>query len=419
MGGERGRRGKQLHVLAPGGAGPARPSSPPEPRSAAAERSNWHDRVARRGRRARDRSAVALRRRGRVRHCRRPKRRGGSGACPAHPSVRDHPRHPSAGARRLGVPGQGEGGSRARGRAGDHRLDGRRADKGLALGAADYLVKPVPAGNCSRRLPGDSPCRPTGRCLRSTTIRWHSSFVGAVLEPVGYTVLTARSGEEGVALARSELPDVVLLDLVMPEVDGFTVVEQLKDDPVTRSIPIVILTSKTLTPEDEELLQRTDRPSRPEGRVRSIRTPRADPQVHDYADTLSGTTTARADPDRRGQRAEPRARPRPPSVQRIRDDRGPQRRGRRRARRRAPARSHSHGHPAPRRRRRRGSGRLRADVRTASIGVVALTAFAMTDDRQRLLDAGFDGYLEKPIDVRAFPGQVLALLQSTRREAIE
>ena len=47
--------------------------------------------------------------------------------------------------------------------------------------------------------------------------------------------------------------------------------------------------------------------------------------------------------------------------------------------------------------------RLRADSRTASIGVVALTAFAMTDDRHHLLAAGFDGYLEKPIDVRAFP----------------
>ena len=58
--------------------------------------------------------------------------------------------------------------------------------------------------------------------------------------------------------------------------------------------------------------------------------------------------------------------------------------------------------------------RLRADVRTASIGVIALTAFAMADDRQRLLRAGFDAYLEKPIDVRAFPGQVRALLQSTR-----
>jgi two-component system cell cycle response regulator DivK len=61
--------------------------------------------------------------------------------------------------------------------------------------------------------------------------------------------------------------------------------------------------------------------------------------------------------------------------------------------------------------------RLRADAETASIGVVAVTAFAMADDRQRLLRAGFDGYLEKPIDVRAFPGQVRALLQSIRVEA--
>ena len=65
----------------------------------------------------------------------------------------------------------------------------------------------------------------------------------------------------------------------------------------------------------------------------------------------------------------------------------------------------------------RALDRLRADARTDSIGVVALTAFAMADDRQRLLRAGFDGYLEKPIDVRAFPGQVHALLQSIRVQA--
>jgi two-component system cell cycle response regulator DivK len=53
---------------------------------------------------------------------------------------------------------------------------------------------------------------------------------------------------------------------------------------------------------------------------------------------------------------------------------------------------------------------LRADAATAGIRVVALTAFAMKDDRERLLLAGFAGYLETPLDVRGFPGQIAALL---------
>ena len=53
---------------------------------------------------------------------------------------------------------------------------------------------------------------------------------------------------------------------------------------------------------------------------------------------------------------------------------------------------------------------LRADATTASIPVLAVTAYAMTDDRARILAAGFDGYVEKPLDVRALPGQVEALI---------
>ena len=49
---------------------------------------------------------------------------------------------------------------------------------------------------------------------------------------------------------------------------------------------------------------------------------------------------------------------------------------------------------------------LRADPRTSDIPVVAVTAFAMDGDRERFLDAGFDGYISKPIDVRSFPTEV-------------
>jgi two-component system, cell cycle response regulator DivK len=54
--------------------------------------------------------------------------------------------------------------------------------------------------------------------------------------------------------------------------------------------------------------------------------------------------------------------------------------------------------------------RLRADAALAAIPVVAVTAFAMKDDAARFLAAGFDAYIEKPLDVRAFPGQVAAVL---------
>jgi CheY-like chemotaxis protein len=55
-------------------------------------------------------------------------------------------------------------------------------------------------------------------------------------------------------------------------------------------------------------------------------------------------------------------------------------------------------------------GRLRAEPETAGIPVLALTAFAMKDDRERFLAAGFDGYLEKPLDIRELPRAVAALL---------
>jgi CheY-like chemotaxis protein len=80
-------------------------------------------------------------------------------------------------------------------------------------------------------------------------------LVRASLEPEGWTVLGAATGQEGLALVREQQPCAVLLDLLMPGMDGFEVVEALRADPDTKSVPVVILTSKSMTQQDKERLQ--------------------------------------------------------------------------------------------------------------------------------------------------------------------
>lgn len=65
-----------------------------------------------------------------------------------------------------------------------------------------------------------------------------------ILSDSGFTTLTAFNGEEGISLAASEQPDVILLDLMLPTIDGIEVCRRLMDDPVTLSIPVIILTAK-------------------------------------------------------------------------------------------------------------------------------------------------------------------------------
>jgi CheY-like chemotaxis protein len=62
-----------------------------------------------------------------------------------------------------------------------------------------------------------------------------------VLEDQGYQVITAESGEQGIALAKSEKPALITCDILMPNVDGWEVLQSLKDDPDTASIPVVMV----------------------------------------------------------------------------------------------------------------------------------------------------------------------------------
>jgi CheY-like chemotaxis protein len=68
-------------------------------------------------------------------------------------------------------------------------------------------------------------------------------MVSARLKANGYDVFTAFSGEQGLKRAKKEIPDLVLLDHVMPEMDGDEVLERLKKDAVTKSIPVVMFTA--------------------------------------------------------------------------------------------------------------------------------------------------------------------------------
>jgi DNA-binding response OmpR family regulator len=66
-----------------------------------------------------------------------------------------------------------------------------------------------------------------------------------VLEELNCELVVAHNGKEGIELARKELPDLVLLDIMMPEVNGFEVCAILKQDPATASIPVIFISSRS------------------------------------------------------------------------------------------------------------------------------------------------------------------------------
>jgi signal transduction histidine kinase/CheY-like chemotaxis protein len=129
--------------------------------------------------------------------------------------------------------------------------------KGLALGAADYLVKPVNRDDLLAAVRpiitarvGDGSCTVLAIDDDPVAIK----LIETVLGEKGFAVVGALSGGEGVQAARTQRPDVIILDLLMPETDGFEVVERLQADPSTAEIPIVILTAKAIAREERERL---------------------------------------------------------------------------------------------------------------------------------------------------------------------
>jgi CheY-like chemotaxis protein len=94
------------------------------------------------------------------------------------------------------------------------------------------------------------------RVLRGTVLLVEDNednrlILEAMLTHAGYRVLLATSGDAGVALARSAEPDVVLMDIALPGLDGWEATRRLKGDPATRRIPVVALTAHAMTHDRE------------------------------------------------------------------------------------------------------------------------------------------------------------------------
>jgi signal transduction histidine kinase/CheY-like chemotaxis protein len=124
----------------------------------------------------------------------------------------------------------------------------------MALGATDCLTKPIDWTKLQicleRLLPKSDP----DRILVVEDDPASSELVTRILERDGWKIERVCNGKEAYASMEVSAPALVLLDLMMPEMDGFELVSKLRDHPTLSMVPVVVLTSKMLTPEDHARL---------------------------------------------------------------------------------------------------------------------------------------------------------------------
>jgi hypothetical protein len=122
---------------------------------------------------------------------------------------------------------------------------------GYALGAADYLTKPIERDRLVAVLERHRRDLPVLVVDDDAGLR---QLLRRMLEPEGYAVVEAENGRVALERLHDVSPSVILLDLMMPEMDGFEFVEEFRRHEAWRAIPIVVVTAKDLSHEDRERL---------------------------------------------------------------------------------------------------------------------------------------------------------------------
>jgi len=122
---------------------------------------------------------------------------------------------------------------------------------GYALGAAEYLTKPIDRPRLTAVLNKYRRDLPVLVVDDNPAIR---QILRRILEDEGYAVTEAQNGRAALDRIKEQAPGAILLDLMMPEMDGFEVIAALREHESWRNIPVVIVTAKDLTPEEREYL---------------------------------------------------------------------------------------------------------------------------------------------------------------------
>ncbi len=130
-----------------------------------------------------------------------------------------------------------------------------RKGYGFSLGAVDYFVKPVDRQEFLERI-AEVGLQPREKVLVMDDNPADVRLVASILESEGIAVLRAYGGEEGLRVAKEDRPALILLDILMPDLSGFEVIEKLRADEETRNIPIIVLTVKDLSAEELKVLSR-------------------------------------------------------------------------------------------------------------------------------------------------------------------
>jgi CheY-like chemotaxis protein len=126
---------------------------------------------------------------------------------------------------------------------------------GFALGATEYLMKPISRESLLDTVRRHVPSVQTGQVLVCDDEAGSLQLISSTLETGGYSSIQAQTGREALRIL-SELPvSVLILDLMMPGVNGFEVIKQIREQAKFERLPIIVLTAKELTQEEMDQLQ--------------------------------------------------------------------------------------------------------------------------------------------------------------------